>query len=889
MQPNAWIRRLVEQALRMKDDLPRRSDWYRYESAFHVATGSESFADDWVQAVACSRAAIGLIDEPLRADVQRVARESAGPLVAAVLETAETIPPVEAAAPTVSLTYFYERFLRSYNKTARAKRGIFFTPQPLVRFIVDRIDWFLRHEFELVDGLADTANWAAVAAEQPIDRPSGIGLAEPFVQCLDPAVGTGAFLSEVIQSIHSTLVRKWGRSGASRVAQRERWNDYIANHLLPRLAGVDLSLPALTIAQLNIANTLVSTGYRPTSANRIRLVLSDALANRHAETDGSPLEPGLAETELTALIRWDSPATVLLGNPPFSGMSANRGDWIRQLLRGHDGTDAERANYYLVDGKSLQERKLWLQDDYVKFIRYAHWRIERSGTGIVGLVTNHGYLDNATFRGMRAALLDTFPQTTVLDLHGNRKKQEIAPNQERDKNVFEIEQGVAVGLFRNPPTPRSPVVRHGELWGDSDRKLNALSRNEADFSLIAPASPHYFLTGHGQTVDETYHAGFRLNDIMPVNSTAVVTARDRFVIGWSRDELVGRLQRFRDLSIPDEEIRATLFTNGRSVRYPAGDTRGWKLSEARRRMAMDERYQEHIQTCLYRPFDRRPIFWAKWMIDWPRPEVMRHMVAGSNLALIARRQMLPSRPCSFFWVSPCVTIDGVIRSDNRGSESVFPLYLDSRSDENTSRTKAAVANFSQPFVDHVAESIELKWDALGGDLLQSFGPRDLLHYIYALFHSFEYRRRFASQLRIDFPRVLVTPNESLFRQLCKIGQHLVNAHTETLEIPEHELPELQGSCGKKLAAAYPRHRDRRILLNDDCFLKDVDERVWNYRVGGYQICRKWLRDRKSRELLAADLSRYRRIVWSIQATLGWMAEVDQQVAAAGGWPSAFAR
>jgi predicted helicase len=597
-------------------------------------------------------------------------------------------------------------------------------------------------------------------------------------------------------------------------------------------------------------------------------------------------------------------ATVVLGNPPFSGISQADGRWITELLRGVHGRTPPVANYYQAEGQPLGERKLWLQDDYVKFLRFAHWKIEQAGCGLIGLITNHGYLDNPTFRGVRYQLMQTFPQIEIIDLHGNRKKKEICPNGTKDANVFGIEQGTAVGLFRRRPGDQKPRLRHRELWGSTQGKLDALDgetdrlSNEpgvdsaqaisstADVADLAPQPPFFFFVPRDESPAIEYRCSPRLVDIFPIHITAPVTARDHFVVGMERDELLERLAEFRDLSIPDDVIRRR-FTNSRSRKYAPGDTRGWKLSEARRLLAADDHWQQRIHTCWYRPFDRRHVIWSGVMIDWPRDEVMGHLLAGPNLALIARRQMLPSQPCNYFWISDDLVLDGVIRSDNRGSESLFPLWVYTADGDGQIGRQA---NLDPHFVRALADA----WDwtpvaAAAGDLMHSFGVEDVLHYIYALFFSEAYRTRYADRLRSDFPRVLLPRAAELFAQLCRYGRQLVQAHLLRVPAAGETREEDHADAGDwRIAPGYPRYAKGRVSINHQRVLAEVPQPVWNFHVGGHHVCRKWLKDRRGRVLRSEDRRIYHRMIAAIEQTLDLTQMIDQAIAAHGDWPHAFA-
>ena len=774
----------------------------------------------------------------------------------------------------------YERFLEKYDAAAKSRRGVFFTPRPIVSFIVRCVDDVLRDEFDLEHGLADTTTWGQMAQRQGLLIPKDVEPEDPFVQILDPATGTGAFLVEVIRCVYRTQRTRWKRQGCDGKEMIQRWNDFVSEHLLARLHGYEILMAPHAVAKLSIGLALVETGYRFESAVPIHVRLASALeepvGDRLSETPPRGTTGAVQRTCLTSVA---PSATVILGNPPFSGISHNRNGWIEGLLKGRlpDGTRV--PGYYDLDGQPLGEKKLWLQDDYVKFIRLAQWHVERTGCGVVGYVSNHGYLDNITFRGMRQRMLEAFSRITLVDLHGNVKKHERHPDGGADENVFDIETGVAVGLFRRTPnsTGGAASVEHRDLWGTRQEKYNLLLQGSLRgrvASELIPSRPFYFFVPRDEVRRNEYEQGFRLADIMPVHSTAVVTARDGFVIALDRDELVDRLSVFRDLSIPDATIRQRYFRNTRSSRYPPGDTRGWRLTEARQRLAADPDWQRHIRTCLYRPFDRRFIFWADWMVDWPRPGVTRHLVGGDNVALVARRQMLPSGPCNFFWLAGEIAIDGVIRSDNRGSESLFPLYLkpDPLQEDESIGLKA---NFHPEFIEAVTKVTGFDWlECQRGDLQGTIGPEDLLNYIYAQFHSPGYRTRFAEQLRSDFARVFLTEDVDVFRQQCALGGRLVAVHTDGHPAASTGAS-LQGSGPTEIARGYPKFENGQVSVNRDRWFAHVPEPAWEFCVGAHQVCRKFLKDRRGRTLAQSDIDHYGRIVWSVCETIRLMDELKE--------------
>lgn len=840
--------------------------------------------------------------------------------------------------------HFFEPFLLALDSRKRLRRGVYYTPASVVAFLVRSIHESLHDEFDLRHGLAaiEVCSYVHyysqeyISAVYPIATQADSG--GPVITLLDPACGTGAFLVEVIRVVHAEWTASQGLQAPG------TWDDYVVDRLLPRLQGFELMPAAAAIAQVAIAARLMETGFRFDRSGQIRVFIRNTLADPEKQPwFGTP--PGPAEyASRSGPHAGHRPLTVVMGNPPYSALSTNRGRWIEGLLRGRSpGRDA-LANYFEVDDQSLGERKQWLHDDYVKFLRYAHWRIEESGCGIVGLVTNHGYLSNATFRGARQQLLRTFSRVSIVDLHGNRKSHEGASGVDFDENVFDIDQGVAIGLFRRLPNgSASQIVEHAELWGSRGEKLASLRGNSLRTlanSRVTPQSPFYFFVPHNGARRSEYERGFRLPDVMPVNSTAAVTARDGLVVAFEEAELIARLEAFGDASIGDQEIRDHFCHSTRSARYPAGDTRGWKLAAARRRLADDPSWREQIRTCWYRPFDRRPIFWANWMVDWPRPEISRHLLLENNVALVARRQMLPTRPCNFFWIADTLILDGVIRSDNRGSESVFPLYLAGSEFECPQAGRRV--NLAEPFLAALRAATGLHWQATGAPDASSFGPRDVLHYVYAQFHSTEYRQRYAEWLRVDFPRVFIPAGVALFRRLSEFGARLAAAHLMTAgagsqdvsaapydEAADEAAPEVPDAATVRVAehaadvaapgrattaavwqgttavavppdaagvrfvgepwvdSGFPKHVDDRVLVNSESWFESVTDGVWQFHAGAHQVARKWLKDRRRRALSVQDLAVYQQLLLGVRETLDVSAKIDAAIAVAGGWTGAF--
>ncbi len=530
--------------------------------------------------------------------------------------------------------HFYEDFLKEYDAQKKVKRGVFYTPKPVVSFIVRSVHEILQKEFGLEDGLADTTTWGEMAKRnKDIKIPEGVSENEPFVQILDPAVGTGTFLVEVIDVIRKTMYKKWEKQGHLPLEFIKLWNEYVPRHLLPWLYGYELMMAPYAIAHMKIGLKLFETGYQFGADERLRIYLTNSLEPPQDFSDRFEFDaPALAhEAKAVNTVKRDKRFTVVIGNPPYAGISANMTDDAQRLV------DA----YKVIDGEALKERKLWLQDDYVKFIRAAQTTLERAHTGIFGYITNHGYLDNPTFRGMRQSLMGTYQRIRVLDLHGNANKKEQSPDSSEDNNVFDIRQGVAICLATRATA--KPSVQHADLWGTRESKYAWLAVHrvsDTPFATLLPDSPYYFFEPQNIDYRSEYDNGWKINEAMPVNSAGFITARDHFVMDFDSDALLSRIADFANPKVTDAEIRTKYFDGCGSDKYPNGDTRGWKVPSARRKVQSDKKWRDRIVRFLYRPFDFRWIYWADWMVDWPRPEVMGQMLGEENLALLTARVVI---------------------------------------------------------------------------------------------------------------------------------------------------------------------------------------------------------------------------------------------------------
>ena len=810
--------------------------------------------------------------------------------------------------------HFYEHFLAAYDKKQKVSRGVFYTPRPVVSYIVRSVDELLRTEFGLEDGLADTTTWGEMAKRhEDLKIPEGTPPGQAFVQILDPATGTGTFLVEVIDLIHKTMVEEWKSQGHGEKKILTLWNEYVPKHLLPRLHGYELLMAPYAIAHLKIGLKLFETGYRFESDERARVYLTNALEPAGDEQLMLDFLPALAH-EATAVneIKRKQRFTVVIGNPPYSGVSSNMGPWIDGLLKGRllDGTAT--ASYYHVDGEPLGERKVWLQDDYVKFIRLSQWLLDGTGVGVHGYISNHGYLDNPTFRGMRWSLMQSFRRIRVLDLHGNLKKKEAPPGGGRDVNVFDIQQGVAIGLFTKAAAA-SRCVCHTDLWGEREQKYRWLWEHgsaDTEWVRLEPGPPFHLFEPFDDAGTGAYYGWPAINEVMAVNVTGIVTARDGFVIDFDREALRSRIADLRSKSLSDDAIRKKYFVGKSSKQYPPGDSRGWKLPAARRKIREDDQWDERYAPVLYRPFDIREIYYVQWMVDWPRTEAMPQLLAGENVALITcRQQARGDDEWAQVFATSRIAESCAISNITREINYLFPLYLypgvgkaDGALFSRWAKGKdGRTPNLDSGFVEQIAAATELRFVSDGrGDLRETLGPEDVLAWIYAVFHSPCYRERYEAQLKLDFPRVPLPGSVDLFQRLADAGHHLLALHL--LESPKLGKPITTYTGSKNPEVGRVGWSDGTVWLDagktnareghratrpGTIGFHGVPEEVWDFHIGGYRVCHKWLKDRKGRTLSDEDVAHYQKIVVALYRTIRIMAEIDEVIEGHGGWPNAF--
>jgi len=726
---------------------------------------------------------------------------------------------------------------------------------------------------------------ASSTADSTFNIPEGVSPDQPFVQILDPACGTGTFLVEAIDLIHKTLKEKWKVDAASSRVNSNKsqdgsstfedyWNEYVPKHLLPRLHGYELLMAPYAIAHLKVGLKLKETGYRFESGERARIYLTNALEPPVDTIQRMDLLIAALAHEAQAVnqVKRDQRFTVVIGNPPYSLLSANLEAQHRALV------DA----YKFVNGVQIQERGALqleknLNDDYVKFTRFAQLSVERTGFGVTGLITNHSFLDNPTMRGVRWSLLQSASRIWLNDLHGNATKQEQPPKGEEDVNVFQIKQGVAIALsVRLPRKEGQCEARHHERWGFRESKDVWLAANHVgshEWLLMDPTPDHFLFVPQSTSLKSEFTAWPSLADIMPANGAGYITARDNLVIDFDRNALIERIRAF-NASRKDDAALLKAFN--------VAAKKGWDAQRARAELKHVDIAERVIKTN-YRPFDSRWIFFDStlvWGRSWP---TMKHVVGHpSNLTMLATRM---TKDQWDVWVA--ITVSSHKAMSAYDTNSVFPLYLtnDSESLQKSLGSKQRI-NFTTPFLRLLASTLDLQQKgehSLPADLT----PEDIFRYAYAVFHSPDYRSRYAEFLKIDFPRLPLTGNMELFRALGRLGGDLVALHLlESSRLVRH-ITEYLGDRAPEVEKVSWSKNTVWLDKAQTTGFKGVREEMWNFHIGGYQVCEKWLKDRKGRKLSAEDIAHYQKIVVAISETIRLMQEIDEVIEKHGGWPGAF--
>ena len=743
--------------------------------------------------------------------------------------------------------YFYEDFLNSYDPRIRKEMGAFYTPLPVVHFIIKMINEALVEHFDAPMGLADTSKRTVEIDDgqlrkyrdretNGIKRTTKQRIEYHRIQILDPAVGTGTFLNEAVKSIYSIL---------DQYGQSAMWDDYVSTSLLPRLHGFEYMMAPYTIGHLKLGLTLAELGYQNNKNTRLSIYLTNSLEPGIPQPTDLFSLIGLSEAisqeaNLASVVKNEKPLLIILGNPPYLGESNNDTEYAEALTEKYKfepGTDMrlKESNYK------------WLRNDYVKFIAMAQERIDALGEGIIGMITPNSYLSQPTFRGMRYSLLKSFDHLYILDLGGNLHSRDTTEDGKADQNVFDIETGVSILIAVKSPNLDNEIaeVELHRVKGTRATKFDFLETGEVEWEKCEPREPMYAfrLTDSADTsIAELYSNFIPLKKLFPLHSLGILTKRDKLSVGMSSSELTQKLTAF--LSDKKSTIEACAEFN-----LKIKDKDKWDAENVRAKYTIDELTPD-FQTVHYRPFDQRIVVYNSDLIARTNSRVLAPL-KHDNLALIVGRQgqAVKDMEWNLSFIAKTMTDQNIF---GRGGGTVFPLY--------------AISDESQqlPNIDTASR------EKLLTKLSHEVSPIDIFHYVYGVLSLPEYRRTFSGFLKDDFPRIPIPQNDAEFEVLRTLGKELTELHTE------EKHPQITTSfpiTGSNTVDKY-KFDAGRIYINKDQYIDNVPESAWNYYIGGYSVIQKWLKERKGRALNYEDVLHLQNVIAILSQSRQLMESTD---------------
>lgn len=747
--------------------------------------------------------------------------------------------------------HFYETFLAEYDPKLRRSRGVYYTPEPVVNFIVRAVDDILKEEFDLPQGLADISK---VKIKKVVEgtavskgKNKGTDIFKEVevhkVQILDPATGTGTFLSEAIKQIYQKFK---GQEGL--------WSSYVEDHLIPRINGFEILMASYTMCHLKIEMLLRETGYKPKdekNQKRLKVFLTNSLEEAHPNT-GTLFASWLSKEATEAnYVKRDTPVMVVIGNPPYANFGQmNRGEWIHSLI----------ADYK----KDLNEKKINLDDDYIKFIRYGQYFIEKNGEGILAYISNNSFIDGVTHRQMRKHLLETFDKIYILNLHGSAKKNEVAPDGSKDENVFDIQQGVSINLFiKTNKKEKMGEVFYTDFYGIRYEKYESLLRNSiktVSWKKLDYREPYYFFVPKDFSLYDIYQKFFSINELFQKINNGIKTDRDSLFIDFDKNVLSKRMQILLSGNIPLSFIRE----------YRVIDSGSYKITQKIRELKYNSKYISPIQ---YRPFDYRFTYYDPKIISRPAQKVMPSILKGSIALLSCRQQS--TFDFQHILVTNILSEVCTISLQTKETTYVFPLYtyLDSSEQTTIDNKNSRFPNLNFEIVNKIAENLKLKFTFEKIENKNTFSPIDIFDYIYAILHSPSFREKYKEFLKIDFPRIPYPENKETFWHLVKLGGELRTIHLLDNPIVEKYITSYPIS-GNNIVEK-PEYKNGKVFINKKQYFDNVPEIAWSFYIGGYQPAQKWLKYRKGKDLPVEDIFHYQKIIVVLTETDRIMREIDK--------------
>lgn len=760
------------------------------------------------------------------------------------------------------IVHFYETFLTEYDPKTRKKRGIYYTPEAVVSYIVHSLHRILKEEFNRQDGFASDT-----------------------VTVLDPAAGTLTFLAEAAKLAVEEFVSKYGEGGKENLVREQILKNYYA---------FELMMAPYAVGHLKMSFLLEELGYKLRKDDRFKLYLTNTLEMEELAQTELPGMVSLSEESHSAgKIKKERPILVIFGNPPYQGTSANLSQrkviiekgkkyitryliqkdngWYKLVPRTREANKEIKINqktwigelidhYRILNGRWLKERNpKWLQDDYVKFIRFAQWKIDQAGEGVLGFITNHGYLDNPTFRSMRHCLMNSFDEIYILDLHGNSLKKEISPDGSKDENVFDIKQGVAIALFikKRDKQHFGCKVYHSEVWGLREKKYDWLLEHHirtTNWKKLTPKAEFFLFVPREERLLEQYSKYPKITEVFSLYGVGMTTARDGFVIDRDRNALLNRIRVFKNSEHSDNELHEFFQINRK---------KGWSIRKAWNMLQSinDSDLNKFILPVLYRPFDVQWIFYHDSVVWRTVKRVMSHMMQDNLAFCVGRAGQVVGidKPWNIVFCSTCIEDFNLFY---RGGNVNFPLYLYPNTDLfSREREMSKEPNIGSEILSTVSAAFKNQLITEG-----------IFYYVYAILYSSTYRTKYGEFLKMDFPRIPFTKNHQFFKKMGEYGRRLVDLHLLRSKEIDAPIAKFRGRGENKVERV--TYKEGRISINGEQYFDGITEKVWGYHIGGYQVCDKWLKDRKGRTLSLDEIRHYCKVVTALEKTIAIQKEID---------------
>lgn len=702
--------------------------------------------------------------------------------------------------------YAYEYFLKEFDIKTRNARGVFYTPIEAVRYIIKSIDEILKDKLNIADG---------IYGEE--------------VHILDFAAGTGTFMLGAIERAFENA-KKNGIAGV--------WENIVSDFILKRLYGFEFLIVPYVLAHFRIHEYLKDLNYDYKKKDRLQLYLTNTLDNS-AGGQVKMFPQMQAESDNAYKIKNEEPILVIMGNPPYNSKSEeiNRKDWIMDKLKDYK--------------ENLNEKNINLEDDYIKFIRFAHWKMEKIKKGIIGIIVNNSFINGLTHREMRKKLMQTFDEIYIFDLHGNVNKGEKCPDGYLDFNIFNIKNvGVCIALFVKTGKKRESKVYFREIFGSQEYKRNYLVgksiSNEKWTKLKDDKKWHWFTKVKS---NKKYLKKFKsLTEIFEKIDSGITTEKDELIIQINENNLNLALEDIKNLDYIEicKKYNLKIFQDKIDC-----------LNQAKEEVKNNEGYKTTIH---YRPFDFRNIYYtssSNGCIGRPRYDIMKHIInkKNKNIGLVFPRQV-----SGVYGFRHALVSEFIIEGGITNSRTYFaPLYLyEENSTEEFQLEKSCKPNWTNSFNEFLQNYL-------------SDNPREILNYIYAILYCPTYRENYKEDLKYDYPRIPFTNDKNIFDRLQKLGGELIDLHLLK------KVPQIRAGYPKKgehkISYCKYNEEEKRIYINEKQYFENVKKEVYHYSIGGYKPIEKYI---KAREILTLnDIKHLIKVIAVIERTILMQAEIDE--------------